>query len=385
MELRNFFKKNNSKNSAQNEQDFYQKTPRKKYLKIFAAASLALITSATTLLATAPFGVGAAASAAATQNTTQTSTSNGLITPQEDDPVLFKTESGLDIKFGAATLTSGNLSGFPYFTTNVDAVDYTWVIIGTSNASLSGTATSTSAQFSTWKNFNGLLQQEFINNQFETNTPAGSAANNSINQDCLAYMNSIYISSVGAVVVNAEIPTNCVLVLANTITGTGVANTSVGGLHRSGSNYYYNYHSTYVGQLAQTLDAYYTNGSLGLLPIKDFIKPVSLVSSGRVGLTSDYAEWTWSSNTTTNYIFTLSANNNFKWSTYLTQTQAKLDVTWWLRDGVNSTSYSSGNAGDNKNYYTYPQKYYLNTSGVNSIANTNSGGGYRPAFCLSLV
>ena len=56
MELRNFFKKNNSKNTAQNEQDFYQKNPRKKFLKIFAAASLALITCATTLLATTPFG-----------------------------------------------------------------------------------------------------------------------------------------------------------------------------------------------------------------------------------------------------------------------------------------------------------------------------------------
>ena len=131
MELRNFFKKNNSKNSAQNEQDFYQKNTQKKFLKIFAAASLALITCATTLLATTPFGSGTASAAAESEMTAQENLAAGTLNLNPDtDPVIYTTSSGLEIKFhnwlANGQISSGGLTGFPYLT----MASRNWIIIG---------------------------------------------------------------------------------------------------------------------------------------------------------------------------------------------------------------------------------------------------------------
>ena len=134
MELRNFFKKKQIEDIAKKEQDFYQKNPRKKFLKIFAATSLALITCATTLLATAPFGTGAASAAAESQSTTTQTTSSLGLDP-ENDPVVYTTASGLEIKY-ANGLYNQALAGYTYFTMGeyTDATNVTtpvnWVIIG---------------------------------------------------------------------------------------------------------------------------------------------------------------------------------------------------------------------------------------------------------------
>ena len=59
----------------------------------------------------------------------------GLITPQEDDPVLFTTDYGLDIKWGNSLIsgtadTTTGLNGFLYIQTNDGTKNYYWCIIG---------------------------------------------------------------------------------------------------------------------------------------------------------------------------------------------------------------------------------------------------------------
>ena len=107
--------------------------PRKKFLKIFAAASLALITCATTLLATTPFGAGTASAATNSNLSNNTQTTSPLGLDPENDPVVFTTSSGIDIKYGGAgfptgTLESSGLSGYAYVTMG----GRNWVIIGQS-------------------------------------------------------------------------------------------------------------------------------------------------------------------------------------------------------------------------------------------------------------
>ena len=98
-----------------------------KFLKTFSFTSLALLMGVAGTMAFAPLGASASVANASELETT---TEQGLITPKADDPVIYTTESGLEIKWGNATtilgggneststvLDSGNLSGFPYFTT----------------------------------------------------------------------------------------------------------------------------------------------------------------------------------------------------------------------------------------------------------------------------
>ena len=136
------------------------KKSKRKVLRGFAFGGVALMMATAGVFAFAPLGNVAPASLATSQPT------DVLVTPQEDDPVLFTTEDGLEIKWGNAAslqgggketwsgsftsestantnigdthpatnntsnLSSGNLSGFPYFTTTSGSTTYTWVIIG---------------------------------------------------------------------------------------------------------------------------------------------------------------------------------------------------------------------------------------------------------------
>ena len=120
---------------------------KRKALRGFAFGGVALMMATAGVFAFAPLGTVQPASLEASQPT------DVLVTPKEDDPVLFTTEDGLEIKWGNAAslqgggketwsaskyttqasakaqysatptdtytsnLTSGNLNGFPYFTT----------------------------------------------------------------------------------------------------------------------------------------------------------------------------------------------------------------------------------------------------------------------------
>ena len=343
MELRNFFKKNNSKNTLKNGSDFEKKN--NKFLKVFGCLALATFMSATALFATAPFGTGAANASTNTNlsNTTQTTTNNGLITPKEDDPVLFKTKSGIEIKWGKLNssfqipILSGyvtkneGLKGFPYFSSFDASIQYDWIIIG----------------------------QSSISPVFEVpeNDPAGII----IQQECFH-----------AIRATEEIPENSVLCLSNNILANGSA-VSSGYTHSYGGSSKWYVHSDYRAPLLTTMDGYYTDSSWGIEPIKDYIMPVSLSTKGTVHSEHWSASPATSTQTVTlenKYIFPLASStyedNSFRWSTYLMDTEFLLSDVQWLRDG-------SGES-----------KFVFNNTGQSSL-KSNSSAGYRPAFCLKVL
>ena len=86
---------------------------RKKLLKILGASSLAIMMGIGTLcgVVIAPMG---AAQANTSKEDVYTSSTSPLGLDPENDPVIYTTENGIDIKFGAATLSSGALNGYAY-------------------------------------------------------------------------------------------------------------------------------------------------------------------------------------------------------------------------------------------------------------------------------
>ncbi|MBO5310260.1 MAG: hypothetical protein J6A98_03585 [Clostridia bacterium] len=381
---------------------------KKKCLKIFAASGLALIMGAGVLCGCLIPMNSAQANTSKEDVYTSSTSSTGLITPKEDDPILFTTESGLEIKWGnaafengaemlnrpAGTLNSGNLNGFPYFTTNDGTKDYIWVIIGKSInlGNVSDFSISKTQTLNQWQTEECEVTQTeyFFENIYETTTSAGGAISddNVLKNDVVVKKtistNSLDLSSVTA---DKEIPDGCVLCLANDVTETaGVANTSSCSNKGAGWGASHGYHTTYVGQLATTLSGYYTDKLLGLDKIARHIPSIPLTTKGIVVDFGLSPAQKYSSNTVTAYIFTLSQSGDFAYSTYLTAGQAKLSSNWWLRDGLNSTTQkgtvtSSGNQND----YYYYYKYYLNSNGSEQSMACNQTAGYRPAFVLKLL
>ena len=118
-----------------------------------------------------------------TQNSANNAQNGALNLNPETDPILFTTESGLDIKFGAATLSSGALSGYTYFTmgsydTNNDGVkeSINWVIIGRSSSGFP--TTETNLAWHSLGNANSPVIVSWLNNTFDSLSPAGLALEN---------------------------------------------------------------------------------------------------------------------------------------------------------------------------------------------------------------
>ena len=271
----------------------------------------------------------------------------GLITPQEDDPVIYTTESGIEIKYGNSSLKdeiipsleSGNLVGFPYIITNNGTSDYIWVIIGIGAGGSEG--------------------------------PAGLAiSDDTISPDLIVH-GDIVISMMG------EIPPNSVLCLANDTVASGKKNNSVNDTYKVPSNIgisttYKDYRSTYEGTMAAALDGYISQ--FGLSEISDCIQEMPLETQGagaHTGLTTT---------TSSHKIFTLSgvSTDTFYYLNYLTATQASTGGNWWLR-GADSTTITT-NSGTTRYYYGQ----YVNSSGDLASNNVGTSYGYRPAFCLQI-
>lgn len=136
----------------------------------------------------------------------------------ENDPVIYTTESGLEIKYGGldieGTLASGALKGYPYFTMGTyDGAAVNWVIIGraTGEKVLIGSSSGEAMDilFSNWQDYAGIaLRDYFINNYFETNTPAGAAIYADIKAK--AYVAEKMLN-LDFIVENSEIPAGSVL------------------------------------------------------------------------------------------------------------------------------------------------------------------------------
>ena len=349
-----------------------------KFLKTFSFTSLALLMGIAGTMAFAPLGASAQGGALANASeTVETTTEQGLISTHENDPTLYTTESGLDIKFGLATpnietsLSTGNLKGFPYFTTTSGSTTYTWVIIGQAEDKPLGASKPASFLFSNWTSLSEYFinKNYFSNNILDTTTPAGTAINS------VSPSKSYVIDSTnfGNLTTNSEIPSGCVLVLANNIVATGVFNTV----------YYYGSSNEkpqmYTGnvQIRVAMNGYWSNKSFGIAGLEIVSVPLS-----------SYAHY-WNGSVSKDYLYTEDAyifpmgastygGTNFAWNSYLETNEMKLTSIQWLR-GLCGIEYGTFDY----NLGSWSGRA-IDTSGTSFLTPVAKSHGYRPAFCLKL-
>ena len=347
---------------------------KSKFLKPFSFTSLALLMGAAGVFAFAPLG---ASPSVASANELETTTEQGLITPKADDPVIYTTESGIEIKYGNAvpitsnsSLGSGNLKGFPYFETKNGSTTYTWVIIGRNpNVTTLSTAVQ-SYLFSTWKANNPSsdswkYSKSFFANTYETTTPAGTAINNAVSSK--SYVSDNISIPINNLTSNNEIPSGSVLCLSNTIIETC--------MFYAGSDYE-NFNSTAcIATESQTFAGasntvrtkcanYYTNDSFGFGTYKSSLQNITLKQNGCYNPGQSSGNLNMFSNTfitTQLHFFPLATNSivyydytqpnyqnaggnmtykdsNFCVQSYLSSNQLALGTTYWLRN-MHATSY----------------------------------------------
>ena len=351
---------------------------KRKFLKTFSFTSLALLMGIVGTFAFAP--LGASPSVAKASEMVESTTEQGLITPKADDPVIYTTESGLEIKWGNALptsannyLTSGNLKGFPYFTTKNGSATYTWVIIGKNPDLDIQSKIEFHSLFSTWKTDSTYFTNGsyFFNNTYETTTPAGSAINGIV-------PSKSYVADYSNMVVpNEEIPSGCVLCLSNE---------SVGSVGWSTQQYISSGHHYYLSSIeggfgysannfSNTLKGYYTNDTFG------FGTYLSSIENTR--LTQMVSYWGTAETPVATevymHFFALGHNttyDNFRYQTYLTNAQVKVSNT---SQGIHV-----------RTNYTHEFGYYIdNTTGeiaTHQPVRYTIGdvGLIRPAFVMKL-
>ena len=378
-----FFNISTKGNDTQNQPTSKSK---RKIFKAFGFGSLAVMMAVAGTFAFAPLGAGTSLATANESEKTTYTTEQGLITPHADDPTLYTTESGLEIKFGLATpniatsLATGNLQGFPYFTTTSGSTTYTWVIIGQAQDKPLGVSAPTSYVYSTWTSLSDYYvnKKYFTSNIRETTTPAGSSINSATSSK--SYV--IDRSKFGDITTNAEISSGCVLVLANDCVATGPFNNTRLGYSSGSYRYYYcNYDTNETMRVA--LETYYTDGSLGLSAVKDKIQQTTI----KTYIWTDMnvygsSSWAYTLRSETCHVFPLCTTENgstFVWMNYLTANQMKLSSNQWVRGILeNSTSYES-------NYYRYHNGYVLDSSAKKVPISGYYSNGYRPAFVLKIT
>ena len=323
----------------------------KRILKIIASGGLAVLMGAGVLcgMLIAPM------------NSTHANTSAGALTPQEqllagtlnldpeNDPVVFTTDYGLEIK-------SHNEAGLVDVTTNdpssngtvtVSSTSWNYISAGGYNWIIIGQYASSSYTLST------IRGDEYSGNNPDA-TDAGNAIEDANGNGLLktnvtipAFTNAIAPS-------NGEIPAGCVLCLCAGTTGT---------------SYFDNTSPHYSYFPSSDLDTAMTNVYNS---IKSSLKilPTSLTTYGY-----DMDTGTITTYTHIEYLFPLATNEenssqNFCVQTYLNST-TKRDISnrWWLRSGYSSSSsgtYDVGWGGSINRNYAY---------GVYVV---------RPAFVLQL-
>ena len=337
---------------------------KSKFLKPFSFASLALLMGIAGTMAFAPLGASPSVASANEIETTTTET-GGLIVPKKDDPIIYTTENGLQIKYGNAapstlnsSLTSGNLAGFPYFTTKNGSTTYTWVIIGrNSNVTTLNTAVQ-SYLFSTWKSNNSSsndwkYSNSFFKNTYETSTPAGSAINNVVPSK--SYVNDNISFSINDITTNDdEIPSGCVLILSNSTVGSSVWCSSTTGTNGYATSIEHTFSGS-LNNLRQLCVSYYTNDTFGFGTYLNLVQQQTLKQYGHyntnstcvltstdlhffpldgIGIDGDYY---WNDGLYSNaHTYTNYMNNcNFKKETYLTKQQYALTNYVYCRSMYN--------------------------------------------------
>ena len=237
------------------------------------------------------------------------------------DPIIYTTESGLEIKYGGidlnASLASGALQGYPYFSMGTySGKTVNWVIIGrASNLSVLDTSIK-SYIFSNWQSNKTILNyaKYFFENIYETISPAGTAINNAFGQATISDYGTINFSKT---VDNSEIDDGCVLAISEYCLGSSTYGSTV------------NYNASNIRSYINTL---YTS-TLNIPENQKALLQPQTISS----------RWSNTSDSTTNqFLFTLSARySEFQIENYLTENSLRIAynigtttaVEYWLRDG----------------------------------------------------
>ena len=364
---------------------------KRKFLRTFSFTSLALLMGAAGVFAFAPLGANsnnlASANTLSDEINTKADGENIKYAPSplgldpENDPVIYTTESGLEIKYGGAitalgggnekndfaaeTLPSGKpLSGYPYFTMGTyNGYAVNWVIIGKSTTGIPTTSTSTGMsdynyeKLSTWqgKTSESPTYKHFFEQTYEATTPAGAAIKNSGTLNNYAARKIEYMfnpSILSSIVSNSEIDAGCVLVLSENCLGTSYFNQDIA------SN------NCYEGSAIQTICLNFYNTTLGLTS-----------SQKNLIVKQDFTSlWRDVSNSTNQTIFLLGGRGEkFSVEKYLTAAQRKLTTAWHTRSG----HYDYGNGC----YYVDTSGNFITGSGI-FVSNVY---GVRPACVVKFV
>ena len=228
---------------------------KKKIFKTLAFSSLALVMAAGGIFAFAPIGASA--------STPPPTTTTGLGLDPKNDPVVYTTESGLEIKMSNADKFSGtvttttntgttytqDLTSFYYFTMgtfsgtiytgangsttasyDVSNEPVNWIILGVGSHSNAFVESVSNYLFSTIKNNDYLFSngEYYFDNQHETFSPAGQLIDSTINAKTYI-MGKVKDS----ITVHTEIPKGCMLVISEKLLGqmyfnsTGVINYTI--------------------------------------------------------------------------------------------------------------------------------------------------------------
>ena len=218
-------------------------------------------------------------------------TKGGLIIPKSDDPIVYTTQSGLEIKWGTSlpttfnqNLSTGNLKGFPYFTTTKGSNTYIWVIIGRNPETNLFTNTLSKFLFSAWKNSgikygnvttNGSV---YFNDTYETVSPAGALIDSAISSKTYVYDYTVMNNTLKP---NAEIDPGHVLVLSNYCIETNLS-----GKWYNGTNAPSAASHVFGGadnKFTQVHKSYYTNDTFGFGNLLNNIPETTLQQRGYYG------------------------------------------------------------------------------------------------------
>lgn len=216
---------------------------KKKLLKKVSLASLAVVMAAAGIFAFAPIGA----------NATQFTTTTGFGLDPKNDPVVYTTESGLEIRMSnglisnsiATTTNAGNtytqdLSGIYYFTMGTysgtiytgenksNTASYTvskepvnWIILGLGEQTGYFYDKISMYLFETWKNQNNEINYSnltngsyFFNKTYDEIGPAGQLIDSIVSAK--TYIMDKTKASIG---IHEEIPPGCMLVISEKILG----------------------------------------------------------------------------------------------------------------------------------------------------------------------
>ena len=247
--MKKLFNNSTKGNDTQNQSS----KSERKFLKTFSFTSLALLMGIAGTIAFAPLGASpsvANASEMVDQINTKADGENIKYAPSalgldpENDPVIYTTESGLEIKFGGVSvnnsITTSKLAGYPYFTLGkYSGYDVNWIIFGRNPSDTVFVDKISEYVYSTWKSNSASsatiepLGTYFFNNVAETKTPAGLAIDtNSASRGQVSDLST----STQTIFADSNVPQGTVLVISECVLFNTQFRTSSAAANYKGSN-----------------------------------------------------------------------------------------------------------------------------------------------------